>query len=115
MRFKWILSGLVGTAALLAQALPAVAESGEIRLALQFSMGYLQLNVMQHQQLIEKHAKALGIPNAKVSWFKFNGPTAVNEALIPAMSISAPAAFPACSRCGRAPRAPRKRCAALPR
>jgi NitT/TauT family transport system substrate-binding protein len=82
MRFKWILSGLVGTAALLAQALPAVAESGEIRLALQFSMGYLQLNVMQHQQLIEKHAKALGIPNAKVSWFKFNGPTAVNEALI---------------------------------
>src|SRR4029077_10022867 len=30
----------------------------------------------------EKHAAALGIPNAKVSWFKFNGPTAVNEALI---------------------------------
>ena len=54
----------------------------EIRLAQQFSMGYLQLNVMQHQKLIEKHAKALGIPDAKVSWFKFNGPTAVNEALI---------------------------------
>ena len=62
--------------------LSASAPAQEIRLAQQFSMGYLQLNVMQHQQLIEKHAAALGIPKAKVSWFKFNGPTAVNEALI---------------------------------
>ena len=45
-------------------------------------MGYLQLNVMEHQQLIEKHAKALGLNDVKVSWFTFNGPTAVNEALI---------------------------------
>ena len=45
-------------------------------------MGYLQLNVMDHQKLIEKHAAALGLPDVKVSWFKFNGPTAVNEALI---------------------------------
>jgi NitT/TauT family transport system substrate-binding protein len=59
---------------------PVSAE--EIRLAQQFSMGYLQLNVMQHEMLIEKHAAALGIADAKVSWFKFNGPTAVNEALI---------------------------------
>ena len=58
------------------------ASAEEIRLAQQFSMGYLQLNVMQHEKLIEKHAAALGIPDAKVSWFKFNGPTAVNEALI---------------------------------
>jgi NitT/TauT family transport system substrate-binding protein len=60
----------------------SAASAQEIRLAQQFSMGYLQLNVMHHQKLIEKHAAALGIPNAKVSWFKFNGPTAVNEALI---------------------------------
>jgi NitT/TauT family transport system substrate-binding protein len=45
-------------------------------------MGYLQLNVMEHEKLIEKHAAALGIADAKVSWFKLNGPTAVNEALI---------------------------------
>lgn len=69
-------------AAMLYGALTAAAQAQEIRLAQQFSMGYLQLNVMQHQKLIEKHAAALGIPNAKVSWFKFNGPTAVNEALI---------------------------------
>jgi len=58
------------------------ATAAEIRLARQFSMGYLQLNVMEHQQLIEKHAKALGLSDVKVSWFTFNGPTAVNEALI---------------------------------
>jgi len=45
-------------------------------------MGYLQLNVMEHQQLIEKHAKALGLSDVKVSWFTFNGPSAVNDALI---------------------------------
>ena len=67
-------------AALFAFLTPASAQ--EIRLAQQFSMGYLQLNVMEHQKLIEKHAAAFGLPNAKVSWFKFNGPTAVNEALI---------------------------------
>jgi NitT/TauT family transport system substrate-binding protein len=60
----------------------AAAQAPEIRLAQQFSMGYLQLNVMEHEKLIEKHAAALGVPDAKVSWFKFNGPTAVNEALI---------------------------------
>ena len=63
-------------------ALHGVSQAAEIRLARQFSMGYLQLNVMEHQQLIEKHAKALGLNDVKVSWFTFNGPTAVNEALI---------------------------------
>jgi NitT/TauT family transport system substrate-binding protein len=60
----------------------AGAQTPEIKLARQFSMGYLQLNVMEHQQLIEKHAKALGLSDVKVSWFTFNGPAAVNDALI---------------------------------
>jgi ABC-type nitrate/sulfonate/bicarbonate transport system substrate-binding protein len=80
MQLRGIIQAVAGLAAALALLTPASAQ--EIRLAQQFSMGYLQLNVMQHQKLIEKHAAALGIPNAKVSWFKFNGPTAVNEALI---------------------------------
>jgi NitT/TauT family transport system substrate-binding protein len=80
MNFKAMLRAFA--AVVLFGLLPASARAQEIRLAQQFSMGYLQLNVMQHQQLIEKHAAALGIANAKVSWFKFNGPTAVNEALI---------------------------------
>jgi NitT/TauT family transport system substrate-binding protein len=60
----------------------AVAETAEIRLARQFSMGYLQFNVMEHQALIEKHARALGLNEVKVSWVTFNGPAAVNEALL---------------------------------
>jgi len=80
MPLKPTIKTIASFAALLGFLSPAAAQ--EIRLAQQFSMGYLQLNVMEHQKLIEKHAAALGVPNAKVSWFKFNGPTAVNEALI---------------------------------
>ena len=61
---------------------PAAAQVPEIRLARQFSMGYLQFNVMEHQELIEKHARALGLPDVKVSWLTFNGPAAVNDALL---------------------------------
>src|SRR5438105_12824444 len=79
MRRETLLSLILGACVLhgASQAHPA-----EIRLARQFSMGYLQLNVMEHQQLIEKHARALGLDDVKVSWFTFNGPTAVNEAVI---------------------------------
>jgi NitT/TauT family transport system substrate-binding protein len=82
MHAKTLTHALCG--AMLAAALtgPALAADNEIRLAQQFSMGYLQLNVMHHEKLIEKHARALGIADPKVSWFRFNGPTAVNEALI---------------------------------
>jgi len=62
--------------------IPAAAQVPEIRLARQFSMGYLQFNVMEHQQLIEKHARVFGIPEVKVSWLTFNGPAAVNDALL---------------------------------
>jgi NitT/TauT family transport system substrate-binding protein len=61
---------------------PAAAQVPEIRLARQFSMGYLQFNVMEHQGLIERHARALGLPQVKVSWLTFNGPAAVNDALL---------------------------------
>src|ERR671932_484293 len=62
--------------------LSAKAETPEIRFARQFSMGYLQFNVMEHEKLVEKHARALGLPDVKVSWVTFNGPNAMNEALI---------------------------------
>ena len=82
MHYRPVSRLLAGAALAAAMSTPALAADQEIRLAQQFSMGYLQLNVMQHEQLIEKHAKALGVADPKVSWFKFNGPTAVNEALI---------------------------------
>ncbi len=82
MRFKTFLSALAGSAAMLGLLTPAVAQVPEIRLAKQYSMGYLQLNVIEHQKLIEKHAKLLGISEVKVTWELFNGPAAVNDALL---------------------------------
>jgi NitT/TauT family transport system substrate-binding protein len=74
-------SRLVALAWLLISAAVPVSAA-EIRLARQFSMGYLQFNVMEHQQLIEKHARALGLSDVTVSWLTFNGPAAVNDALL---------------------------------
>src|SRR5262249_49361950 len=75
-------AGFIVAAMATAMTTSAMAQAAEIRLARQYSMGYLQFNVMEHQQLIEKHARALGIPDVKVSWHTFNGPAAVNEALL---------------------------------
>ena len=66
--------GLLGT------SLAARAE-GQIRIAEQFGIVYLLLNVAQDQKLIEKHAKAAGV-DAKVEWVKLSGGSAVNDALL---------------------------------
>ena len=58
------------------------ARAAEIRLAEQFSMGYLQFNVMKRDRLIEKYASQRGLSDFKVSWQRFNGPVAMNEALL---------------------------------
>ena len=60
----------------------APASAQEVRLARQFSMGYLQFNVMEHEKLLEKHAAALGLKDVKITWAIFNGPDAMNNALI---------------------------------
>ena len=66
---------------LAAASIPA-ASAQEIRIARQFSMGYLQFNVMEHDKLLEKHAAALGLKDVKIAWSTFNGPNAMNDALI---------------------------------
>src|SRR5712671_4957303 len=65
-----------------AQVFAAAASAQEIRIARQFSMGYLQFNVMEHEKLLEKHAAALGLKDVKIAWSIFNGPDAMNNALI---------------------------------
>jgi NitT/TauT family transport system substrate-binding protein len=73
-------------AALLAVALVPLfvdtASAQEVRIARQFSMGYLQFNIMEHEKLLEKHAAALGLKDVKIAWTIFNGPDAMNNALI---------------------------------
>ncbi len=58
------------------------ADVPEVRFAQQFSMGYLQFNVMKHQDLLQKHAAKLGIPEVKISYIVFNGPDMMNDALL---------------------------------
>ncbi|HSI61323.1 MAG TPA: ABC transporter substrate-binding protein [Ideonella sp.] len=62
--------------------MPAAAHAeGQIRIAEQFGIVYLLLNVAQDQKLIEKHAKAQGV-DAKVEWVKLSGGAAINDALL---------------------------------
>jgi NitT/TauT family transport system substrate-binding protein len=74
-------AGLIATTAL-ASAASAQAPVPEIRFARQFSMGYLQLAMMEKFGLVEKHAKSLGLPEVKVTWSIFNSPAAMNDALL---------------------------------
>src|SRR5256886_17061353 len=69
-------------AAVLVPLFAAAACAQELRIARQFSMGYLQFNVMEHEKLLEKHAAALGLKDVKIAWSLFNGPDAMNNALI---------------------------------
>ncbi|WP_044421237.1 ABC transporter substrate-binding protein [Pseudomonas syringae group genomosp. 3] len=61
---------------------PAGAQAeGEIRIAEQFGIVYLLLNVVRDQQLIEKHGKQDGL-EIKVDWTQLSGGSAVNDALL---------------------------------
>ena len=72
----------IAMGAWLAAVADAAAEAPEVRFARQFSMSYLQFNLMERHQLLEKHAKAAGIPEVKVVWATFNSPAAMNDALL---------------------------------
>ncbi len=66
--------------ALIAAAGTAQAE-GNISIAQQFGIGYLLLDVVRDQQLIEKEGKKEGV-DIKVEWRTLSGATAMNEALL---------------------------------
>jgi len=76
MRF----ASLIAIAAALSLSTGAHAE-GQIRIAQQFGIGYLILDVVQDQKLIEKYGKQQGI-DIKVEWNSISGATAMNEALL---------------------------------
>jgi NitT/TauT family transport system substrate-binding protein len=61
--------------------MPAAHAEGRIRVAEQFGVVYLLLNVAQDQKLIEKQAKARGV-DAQVEWTKLSGGASINDALL---------------------------------
>ncbi|CAG9171379.1 ABC transporter substrate-binding protein [Cupriavidus pampae] len=54
---------------------------GRLRVAEQFGVVYLLLNIARDQQLIEKHGKQQGV-DVKVEWTQLSGGSAVNDALL---------------------------------
>lgn len=74
------IAGLGVLAASLAIAAPAHAE-GKIRVAQQFGIAYLILDVVNDQKLIEKHGKKQGL-DIDVEWAQISGATAMNESLL---------------------------------
>ncbi|MDO9434432.1 ABC transporter substrate-binding protein [Hydrogenophaga sp.] len=68
-------------AALTASASFAAQAEGQIRIAQQFGVVYLLLNVAEEQKLIEKHGKAAGV-DVKVEFVRLSGGSAVNDALL---------------------------------
>lgn len=74
----------VAAAALLLAAAgrPVAAEVSEVRIARAVSIAFLPLMVMEHQKLLEKHARAAGLGEIKVSWVALTGGTAINDALL---------------------------------
>ena len=74
-----LLAVMIATLALLSPT-PAMAE-GRLRIAEQYGIVYMLLNVARDQQLIEKHGKAAGI-DIDVEWVKLSGGSAINNALL---------------------------------
>ncbi len=66
----------------LATAAAARAEVSEVKIAGGFGITNLPLYVMESQKLIEKHAKASGLPEVKVSFPIIAGAANMNDALI---------------------------------
>ena len=57
------------------------AELSEITIAQQFGVAFLPLMLMERDQLVEKHAKALGV-EVKTNWLKVAGPSVINDGML---------------------------------
>lgn len=78
--YKFIVGALAAVGVLAPSA--AARAEGKIRISEQFGTIYLPLHVIRDQNLIEKHAKALGLEKVDVEWLKISGGSAVNDALL---------------------------------
>jgi NitT/TauT family transport system substrate-binding protein len=86
----------VAVAAMIAAMSCAQAEIDEVNIPKGAGgVGFLPLIVMEKHGLVEKHARAGGLPNLKVNYVTLGGPSVVNDALISGAAHFAPAGPPA--------------------
>jgi sulfonate transport system substrate-binding protein len=69
-------------AAALALGGVARAELNEVVVGRQYGLVFLQLMVMEHDKLLEKHLKAAGLDTVTVTWATFASGPATNDALL---------------------------------
>jgi NitT/TauT family transport system substrate-binding protein len=60
----------------------ASAETTELRLGHQFGLGYLQFYIMNDLGLVQKYAKAEGMPDLKVTYKEIGSPSVLNDAIL---------------------------------
>jgi len=77
-------SWMGGLAAMLGLALaaPAAAEVPELKMMSQYGIGYMQLTLMKHDKLVEKHLAKQGLPATTVTWATLGAGAAANDALL---------------------------------
>ena len=81
MKRLWIAISLAAVLAASA-ATAARAEASTVHIAQQFGITYLPLMYMEHEKLLEKHAKQQGLGDVTVEWVQFGSGTGMNDALL---------------------------------
>lgn len=76
--------------------MPAAARGGTnaIRIGIQYGLTYLPFAVVQHEALIERWAKELGLGDVTVTWNRSAGGTIMNDALLSDTLDCAATGFP---------------------
>src|SRR6267154_6733753 len=84
MRLRGAVAVATTSVALAVAFLPlaAYAEVSSVRISYGYGILYLPLMVMDREQLLEKRAKAAGLPDLKVDWKTFDGGNVINDAML---------------------------------
>lgn len=82
IRFTRRAALMCGIGALALASLPGHTAEQEIKVTRQYGLPYLPLMVMEHERLFEKHLKALGAGDAKVTWATMSTTTATVDGLL---------------------------------
>ena len=82
MRIVKVLLVLLAAAGGIQAVSVRAAEVSEIKIAQQFGIGYLPLTIMKTNGLVEKHLKAAGLADTKVSWLVLASGQPMNDALL---------------------------------